>query len=771
MKGWRNGFLRFLRKENSGSSIVIVIVALAFVGILGATIMWMSLNNYRMKATDRRMKESFYSAETVFEQIVAGLQKDASDAAEYSYSYVMQNYANWNEQKRNSKFTAEYLNQLQKILSDNPSGNVTRYDLARLQRYVDSGIGLSIDKNLPGNPKRLLLTVNINPADGSIDYEQPTGEIVRPTDEDYLLLKGLHLEFVDERGFLSIIDTDIIISAPAVEFTQSSTMPEVFDFCIIADKKFENTTTSGPVTVNGNLYAGEEGIDIFHEMRLQKSERIVSKGPVTLQNSIAKLFVGGADADDIPQFWTENINIKGGETTLHSKTYVADDLTMNGVGTVVKLDEEYYGYGSSTADSAKSSAILINGIDNTLDMTDLNKLLIAGHSYIGTSKAAGIDSKPLVSGIDQIVSDANSWTNADILMGESIAVKGNQIAYLIPEECIGVLDGNTVVGKNPLSGFEYIRMMTQYNDNSAFNEVSFSKTVSEYGGGTSLSAYASDFRKIFAPSNGETMVYYYMVMSEENANRFFKDFYGLQKSKFDSYFNIYSSGGILTGTFARINIQGNYMTSEATGLPVIPQSVTLHDAVTQDEQELSEETGRYTEISTALTTKLIDNYYGLTEAEKAKTVFDNIIQKAQLKLFVRNGTRNFVLDDGVNAVFTGVDNYEYGSLGNSKTRLIVAVNDVTVSKDFTGIIIASGTVTVNAGVTLSSADSGDPRTELARVLQCEAGGTDTRRPIDFFINGGEYVLDGTPASPSEDGTIVRSIDVTKLVRYQNWIKK
>ncbi len=770
MKGWRDGFIRFLKKENSGSSIVIVIVALAFVGILGATIMWMSLNNYLMKATDRRTKESFYSAETVLEQIVAGLQKDASDATEHSYSYVMQNYANWNEQKRDSKFTAEYLTQLQKILSSGAGGGVSQYDLARLQRYVDSGIGLSIDAAAPGDPKRLLRTANLN-ADGSIDYSQPTGELVRPADEDYLLLKGLHLEFVDERGFLSVIDTDIMISAPPVEFTQSSTMPDVFDFCIIADKRFENTATSGPVTVNGNLYAGGEGIVVYHGMRLQESERIISKGSVTLQNSNARLLVGGADADDIPQLWAENINLKAGEITLHAKTYVADDLTMNGVGTEVKLEEEYYGYGSSTADSAKSSAIMINGIDNTLDMTGLNKLLIAGHSYIGTSGAAGIDSKPLVSDTDRTVSDANAGANADILMGESIAVKGNQIAYLIPEECIGVLDGNTVVGKNPLSGSEYSAMMTQYSGDAAFSEVSFSKTVSKYGGGTSLSAYASDFRKIFAPSNGETMVYYYMVLSEENANRFFRDFYGLQKSMFDRYFNIYSSGGILTGTFARINIQGNYMTSEATGLPGMPQSVTLHDAESQDAQELSEETGRYTEINTALTTKLIENYYGLTEVEKLKTVFENIIKKSEVALFTGGGTRSFVLDDGVNAVFTGVDTYEYGPSGDLKTRLIVALHDVAVSRDFTGIIIAGGVVTVDAGVTLNSAGSGDPKSELARVLQCEAGGTDTRRPIDFFVNGGEYVLDGTPVSPAEDGTVASGIDVTQLVRYQNWIKK
>ncbi|MBQ8879067.1 MAG: hypothetical protein IJ029_10095, partial [Lachnospiraceae bacterium] len=61
-------------KQNKGAAIVLVIVAMALVSIFAATIMWMALVNYRMKATDRKVKESFYSAETVFEQIVVGLQ-------------------------------------------------------------------------------------------------------------------------------------------------------------------------------------------------------------------------------------------------------------------------------------------------------------------------------------------------------------------------------------------------------------------------------------------------------------------------------------------------------------------------------------------------------------------------------------------------------------------------------------------------------------------------------------------------------------------------
>ena len=55
---------------------------------------------------------------------------------------------------------------------------------------------------------------------------------------------------------------------------------------------------------------------------------------------------------------------------------------------------------------------MINGSKATLDISGLNSLLIAGRSYIGRDEK--IDS------------------SKDILMGEAIAVKANQVAYYIP---------------------------------------------------------------------------------------------------------------------------------------------------------------------------------------------------------------------------------------------------------------------------------------------------------------------------------------------------
>ena len=78
-----------LKKDDRGASIVIVIIAMAMIGILATSILWMSYMNYQIKINDVKNKDSFYSAETVVEQIMAGVQNEASKAASSAYQEVM----------------------------------------------------------------------------------------------------------------------------------------------------------------------------------------------------------------------------------------------------------------------------------------------------------------------------------------------------------------------------------------------------------------------------------------------------------------------------------------------------------------------------------------------------------------------------------------------------------------------------------------------------------------------------------------------------------
>ena len=58
------------RRDDRGSAIVIVIIAMAMIGILATTMLWMAYMNYMIKVADIRNKNSFYTAEEVVEQVI-----------------------------------------------------------------------------------------------------------------------------------------------------------------------------------------------------------------------------------------------------------------------------------------------------------------------------------------------------------------------------------------------------------------------------------------------------------------------------------------------------------------------------------------------------------------------------------------------------------------------------------------------------------------------------------------------------------------------------
>ena len=743
--------------ENTGSSMVIVIVAMAFVGILGATILWMSLNNYFMKATDTKHKESFYSAEMVMEQIIAGLQKDASDAINLSYAAVMQGYSNKNESQRKGQFRDEYILALHKALQ---GATPDKFDLDKLKAYVDVG--------LLNGTTRILTSTNCD----MVKYES------------YIVLKDLDLEFEDDRGYVSKIHTDIVLDTPMIDFTQSSTMPDLFTYALIANESLQDTNTNATV-IDGSIYGGEKGITISGNMTIQNAEKIVTDADISLVRSSAELKLGGSSAEDKPAIWAENISADAGNLTVHGQAFIADDLTISGTGTKVNLEEEYYGYGNSVAASDQSSAIVINGINSTLDMTQLDNMLVAGHSYIGTKSAVeAID--PSVSG------DAIYANNSDIMMGESIAIKGNQIAYLVPDECIDVLDG-VARGSNPmtLAKDEEIRNnVTHYagSTENSYDEVDFDKILS--GRSVPLNSYTTTFKRIYCPwtGTGETLVYYYLVMDETSANNYFENYYGYKKDKLDQYFNIYTNGGIKSNNaFTRINMQGNWMRAADD----VVGTSSLEVATPMTTAELANESERYGLMFGALKAKLVTNYFEVTDPEKAKSVFENLVKKTDLetfsaahgsvKTFTVPGTGKLGRPVSINAIVADSD-YTYDEGGvypadvdTKRTRLIVATGDVKIKKDFCGLIIAGGNITVDNGVTaIYSATDEDSKEELTKVLQCEYDtGTEKIRPIDFFVNGGDYILNGTLIDivSEEEATKGPAVDFSAVVRYENWLKQ
>ncbi|MBR1862308.1 MAG: hypothetical protein IJ796_10720 [Lachnospiraceae bacterium] len=70
---------------NKGSTLVTVVVVVAFLSILATVILYLSGENYKTKIMDQRTKESFYEAEEVVELMKSQLAKDVAEASKPAY--------------------------------------------------------------------------------------------------------------------------------------------------------------------------------------------------------------------------------------------------------------------------------------------------------------------------------------------------------------------------------------------------------------------------------------------------------------------------------------------------------------------------------------------------------------------------------------------------------------------------------------------------------------------------------------------------------------
>lgn len=209
-----------LKRDDRGSAIVVVIIAMALIGILASAILWSSYMNYMIKLADIRNKNSFYSAETVMEQIMAGMQHEASAAITLSYQDVMKNWGNnhnpddlyGSEEYRYHQFVTTYLDTLVKNLTD-PLKGTGFYSLKVLQDFVDDDLFTGVDvTEWESSSCRMELVNNAS-----------------------LVLYDVRVSYTDENDYVSIIHTDISIDVPKLVFYQNGSIDSLYEYSLIGN--------------------------------------------------------------------------------------------------------------------------------------------------------------------------------------------------------------------------------------------------------------------------------------------------------------------------------------------------------------------------------------------------------------------------------------------------------------------------------------------------------------------------------------------------------
>lgn len=801
-----------MHKDDRGSAMAMVIVIITFIAILAAILMFVSYVGYQMRMLDRAGKDNFYTAETVLDEINVGLQNEVSDAVAKAYEDVMTNYALYDTAKeRSNQFYDIYTKVLRETLQRNPSGSDEpsgTYSVERLRSYLSPEL---IGDGVDGSRDRFGTYGAI--VESNMDPESYMMVIVSG---EGVLLKDLKVTYVDERGYVSIISTDIRIILPDISFAQASDLPNIKEYCLIADETLAmgNGVAGGGVVIKGSAYAGRMEIGrhtdpalptmlagsqvTFENVNGVASENrstVISREDINVNESFF-------DTKGV-QLWGSNLVLSSSGTKLNGSTNLKNDLVLQGSGSEAVLAGEYNGFGmsgiSGMGDESTSepstpgngdaeqdtmpvlnSAILVNGRDSSLDLTGLEIMTIAGHAYVKTA---------VQSNVAEGTTSLDTENKRSVMMGESVAVKSNQLIYLAPAEAVGCrisdtgVVGESVYSANPLSLEQYEEIVNNpdkyllLNGDSQIASLGY-KSLNSYisqetlAGGTA--AYVPEV--IFRQTNGGTLVYCYLRFTdEEKANQYFRDYYNVNTEKINQYMQLYAKEIKMPDpyTMLYLNLAGNMLVSDGTaGEAATVLSATDSYANRKDSQSLAVSKS----ISySALGAKLVTNVSQLTASELEKTAFENIIDESKVLEFLSDfGTGtvkistnedNPAAPDAKTAIITGGD-YIVDTSTPSDVHMIISLGNVDVRKNFEGLIIAGNNVTVVSGggnleLTPLSLEDFTEIMNASRHI-----GDKEYRVFDVFRDGAGYAID-----QSGIGTQSEKVMLADLIIYERWSKR
>lgn len=751
---------------NRGSSMVMALVAVAFVAVLGTTIITMAVSALKMKSMEARAKKAYYNADMAVDEIYSGLGREAYLQVGNAYEYVISNLlkvegdaiAMVSNEEANAVLRRSFYEFISRELfadccvdggvfapesalsfGGSFSGMDNAKVAAMLTDYLSDGyksdpdIFLSVEVNSgPAvnmenkDGEYVISSVSIN--DVTVTYKNEVSDYFSQITVDF------HIRF-PENAVINIVDntSDILLSFK--------------DYAFVSDERVES---GNYVTVNGGVY-GQKGIELVGSpaaaapvSMTMSGGNLVTKGDVKLTNNAGLIFDNG-------RIWANNIELAGGAINISGggSAYIKDDLTLT-ENTSVKnsavITGSYYGYsmegyGISASDASpdKSSAVIVNSKNSRLDLSGIKTLVLGGYGWV-------------------VYDEANNYFYRT---GESIAIKDNQVAYIMPGAWSS--SGTLVIPDN-----------------------FFAKTL------LGSPAY-------IAHIDGEgNQVYYYNFVSGDASASFFRALYSESE-----FLALCQDGGITdipgaraTRDHIRSRVDEAYLAYLAEGAEirinpnarVYAKGIVRENADSIDEYngigdekvkqlyynsshryklvgslliELSED-WNYVASEWTVTAGKVLNYdnmrhsYEIRQAEDlSKGALENILLGAD-KIF---GTAYYYVEDesGNNAedylVFVRDGNVsvsEFPVIDGKRRGMIIARGSVTADADFEGSILALGDIYVTGGTYTA-----DPSLieEIMKKITGILGYFDGKSDVSYQRHDGYNDSHKTPAAEEETGNL------------------
>lgn len=836
---------RLLKKigdMREGATLITVVIATAFMLAIGAIILAATTRYLVSVYMDRNSTENLYDAEGILEEVRCGILEYAGQSGEEAYKEILSNYE-LNKGNLRTIFGKKYISGIIDRIKGSAPGT---FDINDTNDPKDNGpitgdLELANLKSFSKHPDAVKdKYIFYHEFESSLGAPAPNSGLKYYVDYSttkgyYMVIKNLVIDFKNDAGYRSSIETDIQLNVPDFKFEGSTTLDAASEFLTVSDGQLVLSNFSGAATdvpadtvtnkhrldntynyninMDGNIYAGDIQDTAMNSVYSQHTPSVLVEDKVSAHFNFEKFITrenlvlsrgskvtlagpqidaGGTTVDTsggdayvknilvVPGGSDTSVSVDAGKGTyldLNANMYVENDLDIRDTGSTVRLGGNYYGYSYNmnneqgvVSKADLSSAILINGFNTTIDtMPGLGNLILAGRAFV-SRKGTPDDYK----GVE----------TTDIMMGESMAVKSNQLAYLVPEKFVKLQH-------NPLTAIEC------QDEGLAFTDVTALVNVSDLLA-SDIGKYLNNTKPVTGNYGIGGYVYLYLNFKDDyNANLYFRHFY-LNSDESDemdaktmneralSYISDRQSGGVKLSPalyYIAGNIVQNYYESvDSRGAD--RQSDTYYDASGKPAQALLD-AGRsygmtYVNMQTTLTgngaatkMRLSENGGGAKVVDETLIDFDGPdteVTETDDRREPKTNARCILKNSGF-SVTTGLLNGAGQTEDGLPIGLIVSKGDVSVETPCAGLIIAGGNVDFKATSLGTTTFSGLIISKGKITVSSKSNLKSNKLLVDKLISYAQSDKDFYKLFRGVNSPVTQNAtEMSRCIKYQNWTK-
>lgn len=438
-----------IRKKKKGSTFVIVVVVMAIIFTTGTTILAVTANDYKMRINQSKKLQNLYEADSGLDVVENIIIKTSQEAIKYADKEVKKKFTELDDKDRSKdkineifkdKFY-EFLTVRNKEILNEKEVEILEY-LILEKKYIKSILEsgkLEYDSAISNIENRFIIEI----PEGGYVKNINNGKISNITIE-------VKSNFESTEGQLKnkkTVSTKYSITAPDYnsEITSINIYPVFDGKAITADGNMNVESLgnksivniSGDIWVQGNNNLGNSPEYTFDKyiggIKLDNTSfdingNIYTANTFHLNNLVNESSVNGdIYAKNIYIGKSINSNVsKLNNISFEKNVVVNNDLALNATNSSIVIKNNFYGINEkttevSTANKAlSSSSIIVNDTSNTSTITVNKDSYIMGVAYLNATDESG-----------------NKYQT-----GESVAVKGNYLAYTDVDD---VLNGATNV--------------------------------------------------------------------------------------------------------------------------------------------------------------------------------------------------------------------------------------------------------------------------------------------------------------------------------------